>query len=46
MHPAKQGFLAMADIIEMQEEHEFFDMNWYDPNCHATEILDGKYEKC
>ena len=35
----------MADIIEIQEEHEFFGMDWYDPQCHATEILDAKYEK-
>ena len=40
-----KDFLAMADIIEMQEEHEFFGMDWYDPHCHATEILDAKYEK-
>ncbi len=35
----------MADIIEMQKKHEFFGMDWYDPHCHATEILDAKYEK-
>jgi hypothetical protein len=35
----------MADIMEMQEEHEFFGMDWYDPHCHATEILDAKYKK-
>jgi hypothetical protein len=40
-----KNFLAMADIIEMQEEYEFFGMDWYDPHCHATEILDAKYEK-
>jgi hypothetical protein len=28
----------------MQEEHEFFGMDWYVPHCHATEILDVKYE--
>jgi hypothetical protein len=31
--------------MEMQEEHEFFGMDWYDLHCHATEILDAKYEK-
>ncbi len=31
--------------MEMQEEHEFFGMDWYDPHCHATEILDAKYGK-
>jgi hypothetical protein len=40
-----KGFLAMADIIEIQKEHEFFGMDWYDPHCHATEILYAKYEK-
>jgi hypothetical protein len=40
-----KDFLAMADIIEIQQEHEFFGMDWYDPHCHATEILDAKYEK-
>jgi hypothetical protein len=36
----------MADIIEIQEKDEFFGMDWYDPHCHATEILDAKYKKC
>jgi hypothetical protein len=45
MHPSKQGFSAMAEIIEIQQEHEFFGMDWYDSHCHATEILDAKYEK-
>ncbi len=40
-----KNFSAMADKIEIQEEHEFFGMDWYDPHCHATEILDAKYEK-
>ncbi len=34
-------FLAMTDIVEMQQEHEFFGMGWYDSHCHATEILDA-----
>jgi len=24
---------------------ELFDMDWYDPTCHAVDILDAKYEK-
>jgi hypothetical protein len=40
-----KDFSAMAEIIEIQQEHEFFGMDWYDPHCHATEILDAKYEK-
>jgi len=33
----------MAEIMEIQQEDEFFDMGWYDPNCYATEIIDAKY---
>jgi hypothetical protein len=40
-----KDFSAMAEIMEIQQEHEFFGMDWYDPHCHATEILDAKYEK-
>ena len=37
-------YLAMADIIEVQREAEdIFGMDWYDPNCYASEILDTKY---
>jgi hypothetical protein len=35
----------MAEIIEIQQEEELFGMDWYDPTCYATEILDAKYEK-
>ena len=38
-------FEAMAEIIEIQPEGEFFGMDWYDPTCYAMEILDVKYEK-
>ncbi len=34
----------MANIIEIQQEVEFFGMDWYDPTCYAIEILDPKYE--
>ena len=34
----------MATIIEIQQEVEFFGMDWYDPTCCAIEILDAKYE--
>ncbi len=33
-----------GEIIELQQEAEFFGMDWYDPTCHAVEILDAKYE--
>jgi hypothetical protein len=35
----------MAETIEIQLEDEFFGMDWYDPTCYASEILDAKYEK-
>jgi hypothetical protein len=35
----------MAEIIEVQQEEELFGMDWNDPTCYATEILDAKYEK-
>ncbi len=37
--------LAMAGVLEIQQEMELFDLDWYDPVCHAIEILDAKYEK-
>ena len=37
--------LAMAEILEIQQEVELYGMDWYDPTCYATEILDAKYEK-
>jgi hypothetical protein len=35
----------MAETIEIQSEDDFFGMDWYDPTCYASEILDAKYEK-
>ena len=32
-------------MVEIQQEEEFFGMDWYDPTCYAVEILDAKYEK-
>ena len=37
--------LAMAEILEIQQEIELYGMDWYDPTCYAIEILDAKYEK-
>jgi len=34
----------MAEILEIQQEVELYGMDWYDPTCYATEILDAKYE--
>jgi hypothetical protein len=35
----------MAETIEIQLEDEFIGMDWYDPTCYASKILDEKYEK-
>ena len=40
-----KDYVAIAEVIEHQQEVEFFGMDWYDPTCYATEILDAKYEK-
>jgi hypothetical protein len=40
-----KDFLAMAETIDIQLENDFFGMDWYDPTCYASEILDAKYEK-
>jgi hypothetical protein len=40
-----RDFKAMAEIIEIQQEVDFFGVDWYDPTCFAIEILDAKYEK-
>jgi hypothetical protein len=38
-------FLAMAETVEIQLEDDFFGMDWYDPTCYASEIMDAKYRK-
>jgi hypothetical protein len=35
----------MAEIMEIQQEEDYFGMDWYDLICYATEILHAKYEK-
>ncbi len=35
----------MADFIDIQQEVEFFGMDWYDPTCYAIEILNAKYKR-
>jgi hypothetical protein len=39
-----KDFLAMVETIEIQLEDDFFGMDWYDPTCYASEILDAKFE--
>jgi hypothetical protein len=41
----RKDFLAMAKTIEIQLEDIFFGMDWYDPTCYASEILDARYKK-
>jgi hypothetical protein len=40
-----KDYLARAEIVEIQQEVDFFGMDWCDPTCYAIEILDAKYEK-
>ncbi len=40
-----KDFLPMAETIEIQLEDDFFSMDWYDPACYASEILDAKYDE-
>jgi hypothetical protein len=40
-----KDYVAMTDIVEIQQEVEFFGMDWYDPTCYAIKILNAKYEK-
>jgi hypothetical protein len=40
-----KDILAMAETKEIQLEDVFFGMDWNDPTCYASEILDAKYEK-
>jgi hypothetical protein len=38
-------FKATTEIIEIQQEVDFFGMDWYDPTCFAIEILNAKHGK-
>jgi hypothetical protein len=40
-----KDLLAMAETIEIQLEDDFFGMDWYDPTCYASKILNAKYDK-
>ncbi len=40
-----KDFKATAEIIEIQQEVDFFGIDWYEPTCFAIEILHAKYEK-
>jgi hypothetical protein len=50
MHDQRQlddkKYLAMAEILEVQcKAEQLFGMDWYNPTCYASEILDAKYGK-
>ncbi len=39
-----KDYIAMMDIMEVQHEAEdIFGIDWYDPTCYASEIMDAKY---
>jgi hypothetical protein len=40
-----KDFLAMAETKEIQLEDDIFGMDWYDPTCYASKILDAMYKK-
>jgi hypothetical protein len=43
-HLDDKEYLAMAEILEVQREAEqLFGMDWYNPTCYASKILDAKY---
>ncbi len=35
----------MAETIKIQLEDDFFGLDWYDPTCYVSEILDARYEQ-
>jgi hypothetical protein len=43
-HLDNNEYLAMSKILEVQcEAEQLFGMDWYNPTCYASEILDSKY---
>jgi hypothetical protein len=45
-HLDNKEYLAMAEVFEVQREAEqLFGMDWYNPTCCASEIMDTKYGK-
>ncbi len=45
-HLDDKEYLAMSEVLEVQREaDQLFGMDWYDPTCYASEILDAKYGK-
>ncbi len=45
-HLDNNDYLAMTESLEMHhKEEQIFGRDWCNKDCHATEILDAKYEK-
>ncbi len=43
-HLDDKEYLAMAETLEVQcEAEQLFGMDWYNPTCYTSEILDPKY---
>ena len=42
-HLDDKDYIAMMDFMEVQRDEEIFGMDWYNPNCYASEIMDAKY---
>ena len=40
-----EDYLALAEIIEVQQEAEYFGIDWVEPYCHAIETWDAKNEQ-
>jgi hypothetical protein len=40
-----KDFAVIAKIIKIQQEVEFFGMDWYDPTCYAVKILDANMKR-
>ena len=40
-----EDYTELAEIIELQQEAEYFGIDWFEPYCHAIEIWDAKYDQ-
>ena len=40
-----EDYTELAEIIELQQEAEYFGIDWFEPYCHAIEIWDAKYNQ-
>jgi hypothetical protein len=43
-HIDDKEYLAIAEILEVQRKaKQLFGMDWYNPTCYTSKILDAKY---